>query len=72
VKIKREKALALTPGERENRFQSVRRIEAIRPAERLNAGHPLSKGEGGGKGEQDHQKALTMMFMLNEDGASLR
>ena len=66
MKIKREKALALTPGERENRFQSVRRIEAIRPAE------SLPKGEGRGEGEQDHQKALTMMFRLNEDGTSLR
>jgi len=42
---------ALSPEERENHFQSIRKIEALGLVERLNAGHPLPQGEGRGEGE---------------------
>jgi hypothetical protein len=41
----------LTPGERENRFQSVRSLEALVLAKRPAAGLPLPKGDGWGEGE---------------------
>jgi hypothetical protein len=41
---------ALSSGERENRFQSARTIDALGLAVRRDAGLPLSKGEGRGEG----------------------